>query len=100
EALRRMELWRDASAYLLDSWSPQGGGSGKTADWEIAADIIRRAPGPVLLAGGLEPDNVGEAIRQTTPWGVDVSSGIEQGGWKDSARMQAFAAAVRNGGKS
>ena len=100
EALRRMELWIDATAFLLDSWSPQGGGSGMTADWEIAADIVRRAPGPVLLAGGLHSENVGAAIRQITPWGVDVSSGIEQGGWKDSARMRAFAAAVRNGGKS
>ncbi len=100
EALRRMERWKDVTAFLLDSWSPQGGGSGMTADWEIAADIVRRAPGPVFLAGGLHSENVGAAIRQTRPWGVDVSSGIEQGGWKDSARMKAFAAAVRNGGNS
>jgi phosphoribosylanthranilate isomerase len=100
EALRRMDLWKNAGAFLLDSWSPQGGGSGTTADWEVAADIVRRAPGPVLLAGGLHPENVGAAIKQTTPWGVDVSSGLEQGGWKDSTRMKAFAAAVRNGGKS
>jgi phosphoribosylanthranilate isomerase len=100
EALRGMEAWKNATAFLLDSWSPQGGGSGMTADWEIAADIVRRAPGPVFLAGGLHPENVDAAIRQTSPWGVDVSSGIEQGGWKDSARMKAFAAAVRSEGKS
>jgi phosphoribosylanthranilate isomerase len=100
EALFRMAAWKNATAFLLDSWSPQGGGSGMTADWEIAADIVRRAPGPVFLAGGLHSENVAAAVRQTAPWGVDVSSGIEQGGWKDSARMKAFAAAVRNGGKS
>ncbi len=95
EALRRMERWPGASAFLLDSWSPQGGGSGLTADWTIAADVIRRAPGPAFLAGGLHSDNVGEAIKLTGPWGVDVSSGIEVGGWKDAARIKAFAAAVR-----
>lgn len=95
QALRRMERWTSASAFLLDSWSAQGGGSGRIADWAVAAEVIRRAPCPVFLAGGLHSDNVGAAIRQAAPWGVDVSSGIESAGWKDAARIKAFAAAVR-----
>ena len=97
EALRRMERWSGAIAFLLDSWSPRGGGSGQPADWAVAADIIRRAPAPIFLAGGLHPENVGKAITRTAPWGVDVSSGIEQAGWKDPARMKAFVEAVRKG---
>jgi phosphoribosylanthranilate isomerase len=100
EALRRMERWTGASAFLLDSWSPLGGGSGRAPDWAMAADIIRRAPGPVLLAGGLHADNVWQAMSRTAPKGVDVSSGIERAGWKDSARMKAFAAAARKGEES
>ncbi len=98
EALRRMEDWPNAAAFLLDSWSAQGGGSGEQADWTLAAEIIRRAPAPVFLAGGLHPENVSMALAHTAPWGVDVSSGIERDGWKDSARMRAFVRAARGGG--
>ncbi|MGH2389666.1 MAG: phosphoribosylanthranilate isomerase [Chloroflexota bacterium] len=98
EALRRMEDWPNAAAFLLDSWSAQGGGSGQAADWTVAAEVIRRAPAPVFLAGGLHAGNVGEALVRTAPWGVDVSSGIERDGCKDSARMRAFARAAREGG--
>jgi phosphoribosylanthranilate isomerase len=98
DALRRMDDWPHAAAFLLDSWSAQGGGSGERADWTVAAEIIRRAPAPVFLAGGLHPENVSEALVRTAPWGVDVSSGIERDGWKDSARMRAFVRAARGGG--
>lgn len=83
-------------AFLIDA-SVKGlyGGSGKTADWNGAADLARRYP--LLLAGGLTPENVGEAVRQVMPWGVDVASGVESTpGIKDPDRMKAFVKAVRS----
>lgn len=72
---------------LLDS----GAGTGTTFDWQL----IRDFPRPYFLAGGLTPDNVGDAVRRLHPYGVDVSSGIETDGLKDRYKMAAFAAAVR-----
>ena len=70
------------------------GGTGQTIDWAHAAEIATRRR--VLLAGGLTPANVGAAIRQVRPFGVDVSSGIEvRPGIKDAHAMRAFMAAVR-----
>jgi phosphoribosylanthranilate isomerase len=81
---------------LFDSHAKgEAGGSGKTFDW---ARVPERFPTPFLVAGGLGPDNVFEAIRATGAWGVDVSSGIEptdMPGIKDSARMRRFIAEVR-----
>ncbi|HEY8284353.1 MAG TPA: phosphoribosylanthranilate isomerase [Chloroflexota bacterium] len=93
--LRGMDRYPHAAAFLLDTWSSHGGGSGVAADWTLAAAIIKEAPGPVILAGGLNPENVGEAIAVTGAAGVDVSSGIERDGWKDPARMAAFAGQAR-----
>ncbi len=80
---------------LLDSTSPGAwGGTGQVGDWERAAAWAKQYP--IILAGGLNPANVGEAIRVVQPWGVDVSSGIEGAdGQKDPARMRAFVEAVR-----
>jgi phosphoribosylanthranilate isomerase len=100
QALRRMADWSGARAFLLDAWSPRGGGSGQTTDWVVAAEVIAHSSIPVFLAGGLHSDNVREAVRQTAPFGVDVSSGIEKDGWKDSVRIEAFARAVRKGRES
>lgn len=70
------------------------GGSGVTTDWAKAAKLAKRLP--LLLAGGLTPGNVAQAIAQARPWGVDTASGVESSpGVKDAARMRDFAAAVR-----
>jgi phosphoribosylanthranilate isomerase len=78
----------DVSAYVLDP----GAGGGKTFDWRLAA-MVRR---PLVVAGGLRPENVGGAVRLLRPYAVDVSSGVESApGRKDAARMRAFVQAVR-----
>jgi phosphoribosylanthranilate isomerase len=80
------------SAWLLDA----GAGSGQTFDWKAAQAQLGGRQGRFIIAGGLTPGNVGEAIRTLSPWGVDVVSGIEQEpGRKDPAKMKAFVAAVR-----
>ncbi len=68
------------------------GGTGVAFDWSIARAIASERP--ALLAGGLTPSNVGEAISVVRPWGVDVSTGVETNGVKDAAKIRAFAEAV------
>jgi phosphoribosylanthranilate isomerase len=88
-----LSLW--AWAVLLDAYvAGEVGGTGHLAPWEeIAAQSF---PVPVILAGGLTPDNVAEAIRIVRPWGVDVASGVESSpGRKDPGRVRAFVQAVR-----
>ncbi len=87
---------KDIPAFLVDA-AVKGiyGGSGVTADWNRAAELARIYP--LLLAGGLTPENVAEAVRQVRPWGVDVASGVESGpGSKDASKMKAFVRAVRS----
>ncbi len=83
-----------SQGFLLDAWHPRvPGGSGARFDWNL---FPRGAGRPLILAGGLGPDNVAEAIRRTRPWAVDVSSGVEAvRGVKDAAAMAAFMAGVR-----
>ncbi|MCR0984507.1 phosphoribosylanthranilate isomerase [Roseomonas populi] len=87
-----------ADAFLLDAKAPPGaplpGGNATTFDWSLLSG--RPIPRPWLLAGGLTPDNVAEAVRATGAPGVDVSSGVERArGVKDSARIAAFLRAAR-----
>ena len=77
-----------ADYILLDNGS---GGTGKTFDWSHLRDITR----PYILAGGLGPDNLGLAVSQLAPWGVDLSSGVETGGFKDKNKVLAAVQAVR-----
>jgi phosphoribosylanthranilate isomerase len=82
-------------AFLLDA-SVKGlyGGSGVTADWNGAAELAQKYP--LLLAGGLTPENVAEAVQRVQPWGVDVASGVECApGEKDLEKMKAFVQVVK-----
>lgn len=88
---------RDAPAFLIDAAVKNVyGGSGVTADWAAAAKLAQQYP--LLLAGGLTPENVADAVRQVQPWGVDVASGVESApGEKDAGKIKAFVQAVCDG---
>lgn len=84
----------NAFAYLLDSASELGGGSGTAFDW---GRFPRGVQAKVILAGGLNPNNVADAIDQTSPWGVDVASGIENDDhFKNREKMVRFLQGVRH----
>jgi phosphoribosylanthranilate isomerase len=84
-----------ASAFLLDTFVDGTlGGTGKTFDWKIA--IAAKAHGPIILAGGLSPDNIAEAVRTVRPYAVDVNSGVESApGKKDKKKLQQLFANIR-----
>ena len=91
---REQERFPNAFAFLVDSSSELGGGSGKTFDWER---FPRDSNAKVILAGGLNPNNVADAVRQTRPWGVDVASGIENDDYsKNRQLMVRFMQGVTN----
>lgn len=86
-------------ALLLDSGSPADGvfgGTGATHDWALSARIVAASPVPVWLAGGLHPDNVGEALRVVRPFGIDVCSGVRRDGRLDPARAAALVRAAHD----
>lgn len=87
------------SAFLLDTFDPDlPGGTGKTFDWGLAREAKRY--GPIILAGGLTPENVSQAIREVCPFAVDVASGVESApGIKDPAKLRAFFEAVAEADK-
>jgi phosphoribosylanthranilate isomerase len=87
--------FQDGDHPLLDTYVPDSvGGTGQSWDWAQAESVARRYP--VIVSGGLNPDNVGRAIRQLKPWGVDVCSGVEQSpGAKDLDKLERFVRAVR-----
>jgi len=83
-----------ASGILLDAFVDGYGGGGKTFDWSLIPDGFER---PLILSGGLDADNVSQAVRRVRPWAVDVSSGVEIAkGIKDAAKIAAFVAGVRH----
>jgi len=86
----------EVDAYLLDSYSPSRyGGTGNTFDWQIALKI-KKFGVPIVLSGGLDPDNVKEAIERVRPYAVDVGSGVEvEEGKKDTEKLEDFVRKVR-----
>jgi phosphoribosylanthranilate isomerase len=92
-------LWSSlVDGLLLDTRAGDRiGGTGITHDWELSAKIVAALPGfPVILAGGLGPENVADAVRTVRPWGVDVNSGVRAGpARKDPQRVRAFVQAAR-----
>lgn len=94
-ALAELQGRAGVRGFLVDAFSPDAyGGTGQVADWSLAAEAATVAR--ILLAGGLTPDNVTQAIEQVHPYGVDVSSGVEaKPGKKDHAKVRAFVQAVK-----
>ena len=95
DLLQYAQLYGTARGLLLDAFI-EGihGGTGAAFDWSL---VPRRLPLPVILSGGLNPENVGAAIRRVWPWAVDVSSGVEASpGIKDEQKMAAFFQGVRD----
>ena len=79
---------------LLDSrFGKAYGGTGQTFDWQLAEEVSARFP--VVIAGGLDKDNVGQLVERVKPWGVDVSTGVETDGCKDISKIKAFINIVR-----
>jgi phosphoribosylanthranilate isomerase len=91
-----LSRYRRADAILLDGFEPGlHGGTGRTLDWNLAR--AARRYGRIILAGGLTPDNIAEAIQVAQPYAVDVASGVEaRPGRKDLARLRALFAAVES----
>ncbi len=100
ESLAQMSPYqRIVRAFLLDTYAPgQKGGTGQTFDWSLAK--AAQQYGPVILAGGLQPDNVAAAIAAAAPQAVDVASGVEAApGKKDPEKLRAFFRAARGGNR-
>jgi phosphoribosylanthranilate isomerase len=107
DLLEYVSRFDDASGLLFDTFreGAMPGGTGHTFDWSrLSPDVRQGLPAPIILSGGLDPDNVGDAIRAVRPWAVDVSSGVEERGpdgkarkgFKDAARIAAFIRSVRD----
>jgi phosphoribosylanthranilate isomerase len=95
DLLQYARQYPDAKGLLLDAFvEGSHGGTGSAFDWSL---VPREFPLPLILAGGLDADNVGAAVRRVRPWAVDVSSGVEATkGIKDAAKVVAFIRGVRN----
>jgi len=90
-----------ADAFLIDSYDEatgRVGGTGKTNDWELAAKFVAESPLPVILAGGLNPENAADAIRTVRPYGLDANSGLKNKETDaiDPIRCRDFVTAIRN----
>lgn len=89
----------EVDAILLDSGNPKAaiktlGGTGNVHNWDISRELVKAVKVPVFLAGGLNADNVKEAIRRVQPFGVDICSGVRTNGKLDKQKLQAFVRAV------
>lgn len=95
QSLADLPAYAGAQAWLLDAWvKGQRGGTGARFNWDLAMEAKRHGV-PILLAGGLSPENATQAVREVRPFGLDVSSGVESApGVKDAAKIRAFLAAV------
>ena len=95
EVNRSLTLYKESGYMCMLDTFKQGvlGGTGQVFDWEVAQALARDHS--FLLAGGLTPENVSEAMRQVRPWGLDVSSGVETDGQKDAAKITQFIVQVR-----
>jgi phosphoribosylanthranilate isomerase len=94
-----LQASRDVDALLLDSGDPtlpikELGGTGRTHDWSVSSRIVEESPVPVFLAGGLNPENVGEAIRSVRPFAVDLCTGVRTAGVLDEHKLLRFMEAV------
>ncbi len=94
DTLTLLEKYR-VKTFLLDSYAPDSyGGTGQTFDWEWA--VKAKEYGQIILSGGLNPENISEAIRIVTPYGVDISSGVEESpGKKDHKKIERLMDAIR-----
>jgi len=95
DLLESLAPFHDAAGWLLDAYREDlHGGTGEAFDWDL---VPRRLERPVILSGGLDAQNVGEAIRRVRPWAVDTSTGVESAkGVKDERLIAAFLAGVAN----
>ena len=94
ESLLRDARREPPTITLLDAASRQGGGAGQRFDWSLAQAVARQRP--IILAGGLAPENVAEAVARVQPWAVDVSSGVETDGVKSAEKIRAFVSAAKS----
>ncbi len=99
QSIKQLEKY-PVSGFLLDTFSDNlQGGTGKTFDWNLA--LPAKKMGPVILAGGLTPRNIRQAVSRVRPYGVDVCSGVEESpGIKDLEKVRAFLKNIRSGSKS
>jgi phosphoribosylanthranilate isomerase len=103
ESVEEAAALSGVDAILLDSGNQklavkELGGTGRTHDWNLSRTIRERVSAPLFLAGGLTPDNVGQAIREVGPFGIDVCSGVRTEGKLDRGKLERFFSAVRNAG--
>ncbi len=93
EAGYRLSLKQELICLLDSPVRGTYGGTGQTFNWQLAEEVSARFP--VIIAGGLTPTNVGQLVKEVQPWGVDVSTGVETSGRKDTSKIRAFIKAVR-----
>jgi phosphoribosylanthranilate isomerase len=99
--MEALEISKYVDMLLLDSGNPnlatkELGGTGKTHNWQISLEIVKQVDIPVFLAGGLNPDNVAEAVKTVKPFGVDVCSGVRTDGILSTQKVNSFIQKIIN----